>query len=412
MKVLQINKYHHLKGGSETVYFNTSDLLTKHGHSVVHFSMDDEKNLDSPTKEFFPKNFDLRNDKLINRLSDSIRFFYNNEARKKLEQLIIREKPDIAQIHNFNNSLSSSIFQALKKHNIPVVLTFHDYLPLCPSSDFRLKGKICDQCRKNLHINCIRYECYQNDRLYSTMLTLNSWLKEYFLHLDKYVDQYLFVSDFQRNAYLSYHDYYRSKQNRLYNFNPDLHEIKPDYVRGNYFFFYGRITEEKGIRTLIKVASELKGTSFKIAGEGPISDELKALNLPNVEFLGFQTGDTLKNSIKNASFVIVPSEWNENNPLTIIEAYALGKPIIASRIGGIPEILIENETGYLFEMKVVNELKTKIQQAGSLPDDDYLRLSKNARIFAEKNFDAEQYYRQLMVIYKKSMTKKKLYENF
>ncbi len=407
MKVLQINKYHHPRGGSETVYFNTSRLLTDHGHSVIHYCMDFPENLDCPTKGFFPKSFNLRDGNFFKRIKNSILFFYNKEARQKLEQLIIQEKPDVAHIHSFNNSLSISIFVALKKHNIPVVLMFHDYLSLCASSDFQLKGKKCKCCQASLYTNSIWYKCYQNHRLYSAMFTFNVWLKEYFFKLNKYVDQYIFVSDFQKTAHLGYHEYYRNKQDLLYNFGPDLYKISPKYICGNYFFYYGRITEEKGIRTIMKIASVLKNTSFKIAGTGPLVDELKAMELPNVEFLGFQTGSNLQNYIENASFVIVPSEWNENNPLTIIESYILGKPVIASKIGGIPEILPDNETGYLFEMKSVEELTKKIQYAQSLPEDEYLKLSKNARIFAEKYFDPEQYYKQLLVIYEKSISKKK-----
>ncbi len=408
MKILQINKFHYPKGGSETVYFNTCDLLARHGHDVVHFSMRDEKNVDSPTKEFFPQNFDLRSGSLLERSKNAIRFFYNREAERNLEQLVLREKPDVAQIHLFNNSLSVSIFRVLKKHNIPVVLMFHDFRALCPSSLFMLRGKLCERCQAGYYTNCFRHKCYENARMFSGMLMLEIWLKEYFFQLDKYVDRYLFVCDFQKEIHLKYNDYYRNKQNRLYNFSPELYEIKPHFTRGDYFFCYGRITEEKGVETLVRAAAELKDISFKVAGEGPLLDKLTGMNLPNVEFLGFQQGEILHNYIRNASFVIVPSECNENNPLTIVESYMHGKPVIGSKIGGIPEIVTEGEgqTGYLFQTKSKEDLVGCIRKACSLPEEDYLRFSRNARNFAEKNFDPEQYYQNLMVIYKEVIEKK------
>ncbi len=412
MKILQINKRHYVTGGAETVYFNTCQLLTEHGHSVIHFSMKDEKNLDSPTKEFFAENFDLRNANFFQKMKNSFRFFYNNDAKKKLEQLIIQEKPDIAQIHLFINSLSVSIFEVLKKYNIPVVLTFHDYRSMCHSADFLLRGKMCENCKSSFYTNCFWHKCYQNNRLHSGMITSELLLKEYFFKLDHYVDHYLFVSDFQKNAHLNHSSYYKNKNTRLYNFNINLNKNIPEYVHGSYFFFYGSITPEKGIHTLIKAASILKDVSFKIAGVGPLLDELKTLNLPNVELLGFQTGKALQEYIKNAAFVIVPSEWHENNPLTIVESYMYGKPVIASKMGGIPEIVVENETGFLFPAKSVDDLIAKIQYAQSLSDEEYLKLSKNARAFAEKNFEPEQYYQDLMVLYGKAIDKKNHNENF
>lgn len=407
MKILQINKYHYPNGGSETVYFNTCNLLKEHGHSVIHFCMKSKKNLDSPTKEFFPDSFDFRKDGMIQKIKNSIRFFYNTDAEKKLEQLVLKEKPDIAHVHLFYNSLSVVIFKVLKKHNIPVVLMLHDHRLLCPSSLFLLRGNWCKNCQAGLYTNCTFHKCYQEDRLYSMMLTFELWQREFFFRLNKYIDKYLFISHFQVKTHLSYHKYYNGKYIRLYNFIPSLDKISADYKRGEYLFFYGRITDEKGIRTLINVARKLNSFQFKIAGTGPLMEELQSINLPNVEFVGFQTGEALQDLIKNASFVITPSEGIENNPLTIIESYTYGKPCIASKIGGIPEIVMENETGFLFETKSEDDLSEKILLAQSLSDDEYMRLSRNARNFADQNFNPQIYYQKLIDMYKELILQKK-----
>ena len=399
MKILQINKYHYPKGGSETVYFNICNLLTEHGHSVIHFSMQDDRNMYSPTAQYFPENFDLRKGKIIQRIRNFVRFFYNREAKKKLEALILNEKPDVAHIHLFFNSLSMSIFQALKKHQIPVVLILHDHRLLCPSSLFMLRGKRCIDCKASLYTNCTRYKCYQNDRLYSLMLTFEIWLHEFFIRINNYVDRYLFISLFQTSMHLSYHQYYEGKYTRMYNFVPNLQQITPCHSKGEYFFFYGRIADEKGVRTLIEAAENFPDCRFKIAGNGPLLDEMQRISPQNVEFMGFQTGEKLYELIKNASFVIIPPEGIENNPMTIIESYAYGKPVIASDFGGVSEIVFENRTGFLFEMKSVEGLSAKITQANALSNDEYRIFSQNARQFSEANFDPEPYYQKLIDIY-------------
>jgi len=271
MKILQINKYHYLRGGPETVYFNTCKLLSEHGHSVIHFSMKNEQDLESPTREFFPESFELREGSFIEKLKKSCRFFYNKEAKRNLEKLILQEKPDVAQIHLYNNSLSVSIFKALKKHNIPVVLILHDHRQLCPSSLFLSKGKLCEKCRGSLYLNCTMHKCYQKSLLHSFMLTLEIWQREGFFKLNKYIDEYLFISKFQREKHFSYHSYFKGKSNRLYNFIPDIQQIKPSTTKGNYYLFVGGIVEAKGIVTMVEAARKMNKYSFKVAGNRTIT---------------------------------------------------------------------------------------------------------------------------------------------
>ena len=407
MKILQINKYHYLRGGPETVYFNTCKLLTEHGHSVVHFSMKNEQDLESPTREFFPESFELRNGSFFEKLRKSFRFFYNREAKKKLEQLIVQEKPDVAQIHLYNNSLSVSIFTILKKYNIPVVLILHDHRSLCPSSLFLSKGKLCEKCKKSLYLNCTFHKCFQKNLLHSFMLTLEIWQREFFFKLDKYVDEYLFISKFQREMHFSYHTYYEAKSNRQYNFIPEIEQIKPSATRGNYYLFVGGIVEAKGIVTLVETARKMNNYLFKVAGTGPLLEELRKTAPDNVEFLGFKTGTELENLIRNSFFTMTLSEGVENSPMTIIESYSHGKPCIACRIGGIPELVIDNETGFLVETKSVDDLMEKIKYTQTLSDEEYMRMSLNARNFAENSFNPEQYYQSLMVLYNKAINKKR-----
>ena len=178
----------------------------------------------------------------------------------------------------------------------------------------------------------------------------------------------------------------------------------PNTLKGNYFLFYGRLAPEKGVMTLLDTWKRLpKDVHLKIIGEGAMSamikDEIECNNLSNIEFLGFRKGEELFEFIRNASFVLVPSEWYENNPLTIVEAYSSGKPVIGSNIGGIPELIIEGKTGYLFEMGNSIELEKKINEALNMSDNAYLEMSETAYRFACDKFSEKTHYNELLKIY-------------
>lgn len=190
----------------------------------------------------------------------------------------------------------------------------------------------------------------------------------------------------------------------LYNFYPLLSQSNPNTRKGNYLLFYGRLAPEKGVMTLINTWKRLpKNIRLKIIGEGAMSamikNELKVNNLSNIEFLGFRKGEELFDYIRNASFVLVPSEWYENNPLTIVEAYSSGKPVIGSNIGGIPELILEGKTGYLFSMGDSAELEDKIIKAVNMRDDEYLEMSETAYRFACDRFSEKTHYRDLLNVY-------------
>ena len=155
--------------------------------------------------------------------------------------------------------------------------------------------------------------------------------------------------------------------------------------------------------TLISAFKDLPDIKIKIAGTGPLDSYLSENPLPNVELLGFTTGDKLSNLIAGATAIIVPSEWEENNPMTIIEAYSLGKPVIGSKIGGITEIIEDGKTGFLFEAFNKTDLKRAIQDLSTLNETEYINLSNNARKFAENNFNSDTHYLKLLEIYKQAI---------
>ncbi|RKD91984.1 glycosyltransferase [Mangrovibacterium diazotrophicum] len=409
MKVLQINKYFHIKGGADSVFFNTSALLGEQGHDVIPFSIKHPKNKYSSYSKYFINAPEIRELRGIKKLLNIPRFFSNKDAARQLGKIIQEQKPDIAHIHNLFNGISLSILPVLKKHRIPVVITLHDTRFICPSSYFNLRGKLCDNCRNLFYSNCAVHKCYQDNLTNSIMCAAEMFHKDFVFKYDQYIDRYIFVSDAYHYLHKRRHSFFETKGTVLYNFVPSLLKCAINKQQGEYLFYYGRITKEKGVVTLINVMKQFPELKLKVAGTGPLLEELKTTSPKNVEFLGFLSGDTLFNELRNSSYVIVPSEWEENNPLTVIESYAHGKPVIGSKIGGIPEIILENETGFYFEPGNADSLCAALKQAQNVLPNDYAKMSVNARDFAEQHFNPATHYNELMTIYKDTI---KSYENF
>jgi glycosyltransferase involved in cell wall biosynthesis len=397
MRILQVNKYYFIKGGVDSVFFNTMQLLKEHGHDVIPFSIHHQKNLGF--SDYFVRSPEIREQSFIKKILSILKFFYNKNAARQIEKLILKEKPDVAHLHNIFNGISLSILPVLKKYRIPVVITMHDTRFICPSSYFKLRGKLCENCKKRFFLNCMFHKCYQDNLFNSVMTGLEMMHKNYLFNYNRYINKYIFVSHRYLEFHSNIHQYFKEKGTVLYNFLPDGDKVIPNHKQGNYLFYYGRLTPEKGIQTLVEAMSDFPDLTLKIAGTGPLSEQLKQSAGKNIEFLGFITGKELFDNLKKSSFVIVPSEWQENNPLTIIESYFYGKPVIASSIGGIPEIVRNGETGFIFEPFSKKSLSDTIQKAIGISDVEYETMSKNAWRFAMTHFDAETHYNRLIQIY-------------
>ena len=398
MKILLINKYFYKKGGAETVFFNIIKLLEKHGHTVIPFCLKSEKNISSPYEQYFVDYPELSESSLFNKIKNTSSFFYNKNAADQLGKLIIKEKPDVAHIHLMFNSLSVSILPVLKKYNIPTIMSVHEYRLLCPAYTFTDGDRnFCERCRTGHYYNCVTHLCSKRNFINSLMLCLDSYFRaKYFPPID-YINKFLFVSRFSMNKHIQIEKRFKDISSYLYNFTPSV----KDYceIKGDYILFLGRISEEKGIVTLLDAMKKTPTIKLKLAGVGPLLEKLRSNCSTNVEFVGFQQGEELRKLIHNASFVIVPSECYENNPMTIIESYAIGTPVIGSNLGGIPEIILENKIGYTFEPKSSESLKNVIIKACSISQDEYNKMSKAAKQFARENFSEEVYYQKLMLHY-------------
>jgi glycosyltransferase involved in cell wall biosynthesis len=400
MKILQVNKYNYIRGGSDSVYFNTTQLLQEEGHDVLHFAMEFPENVKDDQSFFFAKNNDFTQQNTFGKIKNMKSFFYNVDAKERLEKLIEIEKPDIAHFHIFYGSLTSSVLQVLKKHNIPIVVSIHDYKFIC-SAYLMLDNKnaICEKCKGKNHFHTIVNKCVKGSTVFSAVFAMESYFRDFFFPVQKMFDGVIFVSKFSQGKHLQFRPELKGIAKHLYNFDPAINSKIPNHNKGDYYLYAGRLSKEKGLLTLIRAFNLLPNLSLKIAGTGPEMKLLMEIANSNIQFLGFQKGEVLQDLIKGASFSIVPSEWYENNPMAIIESYSLGKPVIGAKIGGIPEIVIEEQTGFLFNPGDVNELVTVILKTEKFTNDNYLKLSQNSVRFANDHFHPEVHYASLMNIY-------------
>jgi glycosyltransferase involved in cell wall biosynthesis len=398
MKVLQINKYFYPKGGSETVFFQTIELLEAYDHEVIPFSVRNPQNRPTPYAAYFANYTDPAQSSLGAKLRHLPSFFYNRNAAKQLDRLLEREKPDIAHIHLLFNSLSVSILPVLKKRGIPVVMTAHDHRLICPAYLFLDgKGQICERCRGERYYECLVRRCSKGNLFHSLMLTLDSYFRQYVLSPLDYVDRFIFVGRFAYAKHLEFSSRYEGKSSVLFNFT--LIPPRPVSEKENYVLYVGRISTEKGLPVLIQAMESVANVRLKIVGTGPLLDTLRSEGRPDTEFTGFLSGKALHDAIRKARFIIVPSEWYENNTLVIIEAYTLGTPAIGSRIGGIPEFIQDGVNGFLCEPSSVEELRQTIRKALSLSPEAYAVMCREAQSFAHEHFTGEAYYRKLIALY-------------
>lgn len=402
MKILFANKFFYLKGGSERVFFDTAQYLEDRGHEILSFSMRHPRNLRSAYDRYFVSNVDYGSRGLRDKIKASLNVLYSFEAKKKIERLINEQRPDIAHLHNIHHQISPSVLTNLKKFKIPVVLTLHDYKMVCPSYSMISNEKTCEACRDGTYYHCFLKRCNKGSWIKSLLNTIEMYLHHKILHIYKSVDIFISPSMFLKNKL--------KEMGFVGNIAYLPNFIKSEKIIPKYdwdeksIVYFGRLSREKGLFDLIGAVKDIKGITLKIIGEGPLEKEIKNRidmeKIDNVILLGYKKEEGLKDEIRKSMFVILPSTCFENNPRSVIEAFSLGKPVIGSNIGGIPELVKDNQTGLTFEAGDSDDLRLKIEYLMNNPGKT-MEMGRNARVFVEKELNAERHYQGLMEIYNK-----------
>lgn len=394
-KILFVNKFFYLNGGSERVFFQERDFFIENGFNIIDFSMKNHKNFYSRFTNFFINEVDYNNKKNLKKiLSTSLSFIHSKDAVNKIAQIIKQEQPKIAHLHNIYHQITPSIIPILKENKIKVILTLHDGKLCCPSYLMLNRGKPCLKCAgKHFHYP-ITTNCQQSlssGILLSFEAYFHAWKKSY-EGVDAFIVPSKFLGDIvaPRIGYNKIH---------LIRNGIDHTNFIASTTDEKYLLYVGRLSSEKGVETLLKAHSSMNNpVRLVIVGTGPLEDKLRSQASPCVTFKGYCDGDNLWEIIKKSSCLIVPSECYENAPMTILEGMAFAKPIIASKIGGIPEQVVHGETGILFTPGDTHELRQALD-AMMTDTDKRRRMGLNGRLRLENEFSLQNHNQQLLNLY-------------
>ena len=406
MKILLINKFLYRRGGDAVSLFNTADLLLKNGHEVFYWGMSHPKNSEFPFKEYFVPYVDYDHPLGVKReFGAALNIFYSFEAKKKINAFLKIRKPDVVHLFNFAHQISPSILDVFKRYNIPVIMTACDYKLVCPSYTMYSKGKPCEKCKGARFYQCFINKCTKNSYAKSLINAAEMYLHHKVLRIYDKIDLFISPSAFLKDKI--YEMGFKRQVIHLTNFI-DSGDYIPDYnYPGDEICYCGRLSLEKGLFTLLDAVKNSQ-IRLKIVGDGPIRADLEQKinneKITNVRFTGYRSGEELKEEIRNSRFLVIPSECYENSPLSVLEAFALGKPVIGASIGGIPELVKDGETGYTFKSGDVEALRNKILMLKENKD-KLIMMGKDARKYVEENFNSEKHYQGLTKIYQLSIKK-------
>lgn len=382
MRILMVNKFFYVKGGSETYYFALRRLLEARGHTVIDFSMQDERNLPSPYSGYFVGPVDYGpGGSPAAQVRAAARILYSFEAKRKFRRLVEDTRPDLVHLHLFQHQISPSILDVIREKRLPAVYTAHDLKMLCPNYKMMHHGRICRECRGGRYDRCAVHRCVKNSFAKSCVSAAEGYLHRLRRSYDA-IGQIITPSAFYRRLFVEF----GVEPGRVMHIPNVLDRaalrVRPLRDKEGYYLYLGRLSEEKGLLTLVRAFAG-SALRLKIVGTGPLEPQLRSRTRTagNIELLGFRTGQELTDLTGNARAVILPSEWYENGPYSAIEALQLGRPLVGADIGGIPELVDGN--GYLFPPGSADALRQAVLRLEALPEPEYRTMSEaSRRVFA------------------------------
>jgi glycosyltransferase involved in cell wall biosynthesis len=389
MRILVIHNRYSQYGGEDAVFETETELLIRHGHFVERLIYDNKI-----LKSFFAKCLSI------------LKMFYNPESARLLSRKIESFRPDVIHVHNFFPLASPSIFFVAKRYNVPIIATLHNYRLVCPSAMLYHRHEIYENSLRSVFpLDSIFRGVYRNSVLQTGIIALMTTIHHWLGTWRNRVDRYVVLTKFSKSKFSA----------SALGIPDEKFVIKPNFVmdfgsgkrnREDFFLFVGRLSEEKGIETLLK-ATRLGNFKLKIIGDGPFKKMVEeyAKENSNIEYLGFQQKPVIIDVMKKAKALIFPSVWYEGLPMTIIESFSTGTPVIASRLGGMQEVVTDEFNGLHFEAGNEIELINKVEQF-KIMSEDAKRLSDNARRTYLEKYSPDKNYLQLNSIYEQTIREK------
>jgi len=383
MKVLMAHNYYRRRGGEEVAFETERDLLREHGYDVVTYTWSNEETAKIGKCALFTK------------------AVWNKQVYRQLRELIRKERPQVAHFQNTWALISPAAYYAAKDENVPVVQALRNYRLFCPASTgFFRGGKICEECLgKAVPWPGLVHACYRGSRVQTAALIAMICVHRLMGTWRKKVDTYIAVSEFSRRKAIESGLPGGKITVKADSVHPDPGERVTDK---GYAVYCGRLDKEKGLFTMLKAWTQVRKMSLKIVGDGPLMKDINAFvrenRMEDVECLGYREKEETVKTVKNASFTICPSEWHEAFGRVIIEAFACGVPVIASRIGGPAEIVTDGWNGLHFRPGDVEDLAAKIKWAIANPG-EMRKMGRNARQAFLDKYSGGHNYEKLVAIY-------------
>jgi glycosyltransferase involved in cell wall biosynthesis len=395
--LLSLNSYHYRRGGSDVVYFEHEAMFREVGWRTAHMSMHHPRNEPSPWSTHFVDEIEFGHSYgLLDRVAMAAKVVYSFEARRKLAALLDTFAADVAHVHCIYHHLSPSVMPLLRERGVPVVLTAHDLKLACPAYKMLNRGGVCERCRGGNLLHVVANRCVRDSLAASAVVAVESTVARALGLYRRNVNRVVAPSRFYQAKLVEW-GWPPEQVCHIPNY-VRADRVAPRFEAGTYFVYFGRLAPEKGVATLVR-AAVAAGVRLKIAGTGPLEAELRTLaEGTDVEFLGYRSGDDLWDLVRESRAVVLPSEWYENAPMSLLEAYSLGKPVIGADIGGIPE-LVRPDTGFQFASGDVRALAERLSHVAKLDDARVEAMGRAGRDFVARDFTAASYLRSMQDLY-------------
>lgn len=394
-KVLIVNKFYYARGGDCVCTLNIERLLKSHGWEVAVFAMKYPENFSSEWEKYFAEEVSFSGS-IKNKIAAAKRLLGFGDIKESFAKILQDFQPEIVHLQNIHSYLSPIIAKMAKESGAKVVWTLHDYKLICPSYACLRDGKPCELCY-NDKINVIKHRCMKGSLVASILGYAEAvrWNRKW---LERYTDSFVCPSAFMAQK-MKQGGFDSSKLHVICNsvdpIKLNILSSAESSAKEDYYLYVGRLSHEKGVETLLKVAATLP-YKLKIAGGGPLFDMFKEQykHVKHIEFLGHQNAEQVITLLKGAKASVVPSEWYENNPLSVIESLCAGTPVIGANIGGIPELIQENKSGFIFQSGNIDELSECITRA-------FTHNWDNKEIQRESlvSFSPEKYFELIQKVY-------------
>jgi glycosyltransferase involved in cell wall biosynthesis len=375
VKILILHNKYKIPGGEDAVVLNEAHLLEEYGHDV---------------KVFYFSNEDING--IVSKIKSGVNAFYSYKSKAEVKRVIESFSPDVIHVHNYFPKFSPSIFYLAKGMDIPIVQTIHNYRYICPGALLLRDENICELCiSKTFALPAIRNRCYRNSYLETGVVTSINYVHNKLGTWQSKIDRLITLTEFAKQKFL---ESSFSAPKKKYIVKPNfVEDFGFNFERGDHFLFVGRLSKEKGIDILLN-AFKSNHLPLVIVGGGPLEEEVRlaASRHENIIFKGYQKPEDVREQMKSCKALIFPSIWYEGMPMTILEAFSTGCPVVVSAIGGMAELVSDGYDGLHFEVGNSEDLILKL-------DSIELAMNRNARNTYEKKYSPTRNYQSLIEIY-------------